>query len=124
MLNVSHLLDFFKNIIDSVDSFKLGNHSQLGTWKPVTFSRITYKIFTKLSPKCIKVHLFEIICSNEIVFAMRRNVNLDNAFFMHDAMEWVVESKQKLISFLRIFENIAIRLIKRVIFFFFKNARF
>jgi len=62
------------------------------------------------------VHLFELIWSNEIGFAMRRNVNLDNVFLMHDATEWVVESKQKLI-FLLNFENIAIRLIKRVSLF-------
>jgi hypothetical protein len=62
------------------------------------------------------VHLFELIWSNEIGFAMRRNVNLDNVFLMHDATEWVVEIKQKLI-FLLNFENIAIRLIKRVSLF-------
>jgi hypothetical protein len=32
MLKVGHLLDFFKNIVDNFYSFKLGNHSQLGTW--------------------------------------------------------------------------------------------
>ncbi len=62
------------------------------------------------------MHLFELIWSNEIGFAMRRNVNLDNVFLMHDATEWVVEIKQKLI-FLLNFENIAIRLIKRVSLF-------
>ncbi len=70
------------------------------------------------------MHLFEIIWSNEIGFAGKRNVNLNNVILMHDAMEWVVESKQKLSFFLLNFENIAIRLIKRVASFFFKNARF
>jgi hypothetical protein len=52
------------------------------------------------------VHLFELIWSNEIGFAMRRNVNLDSVFLMHDATEWVVESKRKLIFFYSILKTL------------------
>jgi hypothetical protein len=64
---------------------KLGDHSKLGNWRPITLLGNIYKILAKTLVRKIQEFLPLVIRPNQTGFIERRSI-LDNNFLVHEAL--------------------------------------
>jgi hypothetical protein len=83
---------------------KLGDHSKLENWRPITLLGSIYKILAKMLAKRIQVFLPLVFRPNQTGFVEGRNI-LDNTFLAQEAMDWATESGQDLMLLVLDFEK-------------------
>jgi hypothetical protein len=83
---------------------KLGDHSKLGNWCPITLLGSIYKILAKNLAERIQKFFPLVIKPNQTGFVKGKNI-LNNNFLAQEALVWAPKSSQDLVLLLLNFEK-------------------
>jgi hypothetical protein len=83
---------------------KLGDHTLLNNWRPITLLGSIYKILAKLLAERLQTVLPNIIRPNQTGFVEGRSI-LDNVFIAQESLSWAEENNQDLVLLLLDFEK-------------------